>query len=154
MTAIANDTAPGCAMKEIKHLFMTYRNGIVADTLRKAGQPFGVIFGLQLPQLGEIASRIGASLADREDLADALWADRNVRESRLLACWLFVPGSIDFDKALSLARSVITREEADILSFRLLRHVTFSRRLAEALKDADEPLARYAGEALERNLDA
>ena len=45
-------------MKMVKHLFMTYRNGIVADTLRKAGLPFGVIFGLQLPQLSGIARDI------------------------------------------------------------------------------------------------
>ena len=31
-------------IRQIKHLFMTYRNGIVSDTLRKAGQPYAVIF--------------------------------------------------------------------------------------------------------------
>ena len=38
-------------LKEIKHQFMAFRNGIVADALRKAGYDYKVIFGLQLPQL-------------------------------------------------------------------------------------------------------
>lgn len=137
-------------MKEIKHQFMAYRNGIVSDTLRKAGMPYDVIFGLQLPQLSAIARNYGKDAT----LADALWADSKVRESRILACYIFPAETMTEERALGLAESVLTHEEADILCFRLLRYLPFADRLALTLAAADGPLARYCGEALRRNLDA
>lgn len=90
-------------MQEIKKLFFTYRNGAVADTLRRYGIPHKVIFGLQIPQLAAIARELQfGTPADREAAADKLWADREVRESRLLACYLFDPQTITLDKALEL----------------------------------------------------
>lgn len=135
-------------IRQIKHDFMAYRNGIVSETLRKAGMPYKVIFGLQLPQLSEIARRQERS----EALADALWADTGVRESRLLACYIYNPTAISEEKALNLARSVQTVEEADILCFRLLRRLPFAPALAESLGTTDSELPRYCGKALLRNL--
>lgn len=121
---------------------MAFRNGIVADTLRKAGLSYSVIFGLQLPQLAQIARQLPTD----QELALKLWNDENVRESRLLACWLFNPDEVTFDMALKLASSVKSREEADILSFRLLRRLPYASKLAETLTG-------YPAEALQRNLD-
>lgn len=134
---------------------MTYRNGIVADTLRQAGMAYPIIFGLQLPQLSEIARSLKAERGEEEcvRLADELWADRNVRESRLLACWLF-PLGITEEKALQLAESVQTREEADILAFRLLRRLLYAESLRDRLRSHPDSLVAYCGEALQRNLDA
>lgn len=72
-------------LKEIKALFMTYRNGIIADTLRSAGWTHSVIFGLNLPQITDIARQ---QPAPDVDLALELWNDRNVRESRLITPFL------------------------------------------------------------------
>jgi hypothetical protein len=80
-------------IKEIKHYFMTYRNGIVADTLRSAGMTcYRIIFGLNVPQLAEVSRRYQQSI----ELAQALWADKGVRESRLLAAYIFPPQEITF----------------------------------------------------------
>lgn len=109
-------------IKEIKRQFMAYRNGIVADTLRGAGMDcYNVIFGLNLPQLKEVASRLSPSLV----LAKTLWADCNVRESRLLATYIFPKEEVDAELARELMVSVRTQEEADILVFRLLRFLPF-----------------------------
>ena len=82
-------------IKDIKHQFLAYRNGIIADTLRKAGYPHPIIFGLQIPQLGEIAQMVLSDHnTDRNALAHQLWADKTVRESPLLACWLFDPTNL------------------------------------------------------------
>lgn len=137
-------------LKEIKHLFMAYRNGIVADALRQAGMPYEIIFGLQIPQLGDIARRAGKD----DNLASALWNDRKVRESRLLACWLFDERSIDMDRALQLANDVRTNEEADILCFRLLRKLDFAPEVALRLFADGRPAVQYCGKALQRNLEA
>lgn len=144
-------------MKLIKHEFMAYRNGIVADALRKAGQPYSIIFGLQLPQLSQIA----AGLDHTMELGRALWADRNVRESRLLAAWVFPTDQLEEEEAFAMATDARTREEADILAFRLLRRLPYAATLATRLLSsegspsstgASTSLSRYAGEALTRNL--
>ena len=137
-------------LKQIKYFFMTYRNGIVTDTLRKAGMPYGIIFGLQLPQLSAIARDLTPSM----ELARQLWEDKNVRESRLLACYLFPANEITEDAAMELAESLQTKEEADILCFRLLRRLPFAETLSLRLTAHDLPIVSYCGEALRRNLDA
>lgn len=141
-------------LQEIKHDFMAFRNGIIADTLRKAGQPYSVIFGLQLPQLGEIARKAGK---DRH-LAEQLWADRNVRESRLLAPYLFEATDLTVDDAYRMLADSRTREEIDILVFRLLRYhpeqSAIRERLDKAIDDGINPeMGRYAKEALDRFRD-
>ena len=42
-------------MQIIKRRFFAMRNGIIADTLRKAGLDYRMIFGLNLPQITDIA---------------------------------------------------------------------------------------------------
>lgn len=137
-------------IKSIKHSFMAFRNGIVADTLRKAGMPYNIIFGLQLPQISEIARDCQKDLL----LAETLWQDSGVRESRLLACYLFPAAEISEEMAAQLASAVRTHEEADILSFRLLRHLPYAPTLADTLSSDENPLISYCGKALRRNLDA
>lgn len=139
-------------LQEIKKEFMAYRNGIVADTLRKAGMPYKVIFGLNVPQIGGIARAVAAD--EREALAEELWADTEVRESRLLACWLFDPERIPYKEAQGLMDSVRTREEADILAFRLLRRHECAKQLATNIPAKATDLQKYAREALRRNLES
>lgn len=64
-------------IKEIRQQFYTFRNGIIADTLRKAGDPHRIIFGLNLPQITDIARLIGLDAS----LARELWADTSCREA-------------------------------------------------------------------------
>lgn len=145
-------------MQKIKQLFMTYRNGVVADTLRKAGLPHKVIFGLQLPQIVEIARSLaedhGAGALD--DLASRLWADSEVRESRILALRLASPGNITREKAIALAESIRSREEADLLVFYLLRHTEHLPAVAEHIASGEsqlpsEGLDSYLLRVIQRN---
>ena len=140
------------SIRKIKHEFMVFRNGIVADALRKSGIPFDYIFGLQLPQISSIAKEKGQNY----ELALELWNDSNVRESRLLAIYLFPASQISIKEAIKLMDSVKTREEAEILSFRLLRNTPFSQELLETMKKEDHeqsPLTKYCVKMLERNLN-
>lgn len=138
------------AIRHIKHEFMAYRNGIIADTLRNAGMPYKVIFGLQLPQLTAIAKAVKGSNFDTEQLARQLWQDKDVRESRLLACFLFSSSSMNREDVLNLCEDLLTREEADILSFKFLQHLSFVDTLAEELKQSSNPNTIYCAEALNR----
>lgn len=138
----------------IRKEIYAYRNGLLADTLRKGGLTQKYIFGLQLPQIKEIAERNRPS-SDTEgaELARALWADRECREARLLACHLMPPTEMTREEAQSWAEDVSTREEADILAFRLLRYVPYSGEIAAKLKGGDTPLKQYTATAVERFLD-
>ncbi len=133
-------------MKEIKHLFFTYRNGAVADTLRRYGTPHKVIFGLDVPRIAEIARGLTHSV----ELADRLWQDSDVRESRLLAAYLFPPEEVNREKARELARECRTQEEADMLAFRLLKRLPYAPELLDDLKSDGD--AEFAARALAAHL--
>lgn len=130
-------------LKEIKQEFFALRNGLLADTLRKqASLPHKLIFGLNIIQLRQIAARTGKDA----DLAAALWADSNCRESRLLA-----PMVQPEPRAEWLAE-VRTPEEADILCHASLRHYPEALSLASETATSAEPLQRYAALRLILNI--
>lgn len=134
-------------LQSIKKDFFVFRNGIVADTLRKAGMPHKVIFGLQIPQIAAIAK----ALTPSSELAEALWNDSEVRESRILATYLFPVDEMSLEKAIWLLGSVRTQEESDMLAFRLLKRLHFaSEILKEAEKDTEIP--EYAVASLRNHL--
>lgn len=130
-------------LSEIKQRFFSFRNGIVAKAFHEAADPHPRIFGLQVPQLAAIAREAGFD----HDLARALWAEADCRESRLLACWLFDPDTLEKAEALTLAHGIASREEADILAWRLLSRTPYAEALLPQLQG-------YILEALARNLRA
>ncbi len=99
-------------MQIIKRRFFAMRNGIIADTLRKAGLEYKIIFGLNLPQITEIA----AEQPHEADLAEELWADRRTRESLMLAPMLYPAADMDSATAARWIRTAPTTEVADVLS--------------------------------------
>ncbi len=127
-------------MQKIKHRFFTYRNGMLADTLRGHGDPHKVIFGLEIPRIAEIARTLQPDM----ELALRLWDDREVRESRLLATYLFPVDAVDEKLAMKLCGEVRTREEADMLAFRLLKRLPYAGRLPELLKAGVDSNPSYA----------
>ena len=128
-------------IQQIHQRFFSFRNGIVAKAFHDAGDPHKRIFGLQLPQLATIAREIGYD----SELARQLLAETDCRESRLLAFYLFDPDTLPEDEALAMAEGTLSREEADILAWRLLRRLSY----ATALRTR---LSGYIAEALDRNL--
>lgn len=129
-------------MQQLKRSLFALRNGVIADSLRKAGCPHKIVFGLNLPQLNEIAAQYGPS----EELAEALWADTALRESALLAPMLYPKEKLTLDKARELCARVMWHEDADILCFKLLRDAPFAPELAKELVGCDvSRMARYTG---------
>lgn len=126
-------------MQRLKRAFFSLRNGVIADTMRKAGCPHRMIFGLNLPQLNEVAAQFGPD----EELAEALWLDSHVRESQLLAPMIYPKEKLTEDKARQLCENVQWHEDADILSFKLLRDMSFAPEVAAWLSESDESVKRY-----------
>lgn len=128
-------------MQLVKRRFFAMRNGIIADTMRKAGSTYRIVFGLNLPQIKEIAAELGHN----SDLAWRLWADTGCRESTLLAPYLLnvsdVPNAADVVSMLSSAQSC---ESIDIAVLALLRrHGALSAVIDELVK-AESELLKYA----------
>lgn len=136
------------SLKDIKKEFFAMRNGIVADVLRKGGEPYKVIFGLQIPQIAAIAKALPRSM----ELAEALWNDSDVRESRILATYLFPPSLVDISLAERLVAEAVCAEEADMLSFRLFRNLEFAPQLLERIIDNPERFPHFPPASLKRHL--
>lgn len=137
-------------MQTVKRQFFALRNGIVADTYRKAGSNFRIIFGLNLPQIVEIAEQTPHSAA----LADSLWHNTTTRESMLLAPMIYPREEFTQELARQWVAAVPSVEVADILCHRLLRHMPYAAALAASLADSDSDIERYTGLRLMFNLVA
>jgi len=135
-------------LKSIRKEFYAYRNGIVADALRKGGDPHQLIMGCQLTDIVSIASAYGKDRA----LANALWADTKHRECRLAAAMICPADGFTMADAEQWSRSVMSIEEADVLCHRLLRHLPYALQLFHALVASSEPMVRYAAFRLLLNL--
>lgn len=137
----------------IRKQFYALRNGLIADTLRKGGLEQKYIFGLQLPQIKETATLFRPE-DDKEAaaLARDLWGDKECREARLLACHLMPPAEFSKDEAVMWAKDITTREEADILAFRLIRYLPDAAEIAVALDASASELHKYAAIAINRFL--
>lgn len=138
-------------MQTVKRRFFAMRNGVIADTMRRAGSPFNVVFGLNLPQLVEIAAEIKAG-EHAGQLAAALWANRTCRESMLLAPMLFDAAALPRSQAGTMMREAPCAEVADVLCHRLLRHTPYARDLAHELSDDSDDMVRYAALRLMFNI--
>lgn len=135
-------------MQTVKRRFFAMRNGIIADTLRKGGSPFKIIFGLNLPQIVEIADSCPKSAS----LAESLWNNSSTRESMLIAPMIYPRNDFSYSKAVEWVNDIPAPEVADILCHRLLRHLDFARELAEDLCLSANEISRYTGLRLYFNL--
>jgi len=125
----------------LKQRVYAMRNGVVADSLRAGGCPYRLIFGLNLPQLTEIATQFGPS----RELADELRRHPDLRENALLAILLFPPELLTEAEARAMLDEVRWTEDADLLCFKLLRRAPFAPRLAGELCASPDRLRRYTG---------
>lgn len=124
----------------VKRRFFAMRNGIIADTLRKAGSPYRIIFGLNMPQLNEVAR----DFAPDPGLAATLRMNVSTRESQLLYPMLLDASALSPADAADMARNSTSVEAADVLCHSLLRHMPDSFGLALGLAGQTEPdMARY-----------
>lgn len=137
-------------LAEIKRDFFIFRNGIIADGVKKL-YPEGVtIYGLNVAQFLEMAKKYPRDL----ELGKILWEDIKSRESRLFSLYVFPYEQIEKEYALKMVREVRNREEAEFLAFRILRNLPFAQNLLEELKAEEDvsPASLYCREMLEKNL--
>jgi hypothetical protein len=142
-------------IRAIRKEFFAYRNGIVADKLRKAGDPHTMIMGCLLADVMEITGRARDAINDKEQLqalARELWKDTNSRECRLAAPMLYPAELMSQDEALEWCTGVESVEIADNLCHKLLRHLAYADTLFRKLIAQEQTMARYTGYRLLLNL--
>ena len=142
-------------IRAIRKEFFAYRNGIVADKLRKAGDPHTMIMGCLLADVMEITGRAREAINDKEQLqalARELWKDTNSRECRLAAPMLYPAELMSQDEALEWCTGVESVEIADNLCHKLLRHLAYADTLFRKLIAQEQTMARYTGYRLLLNL--
>ena len=153
MTQFMDQSTQEGVIKGIRKEFYALRNGMIADTLRKGGLEQKYIFGLQLPQIKSIAASFRPEPEEEAaELARSLWRDRECREARLLACHLMPPALTGKEEAAKWATEVTTREEADILAFRLLRYLPYAAVMAVTLDASEDTLKKYTASSIRRFL--
>ena len=143
-----SDTTGYSEMQLIKRRFFAMRNGVIADALRKGSIDYPIIFGLNIPQIAEIADEQDA----RPELAEQLWADVRTRESRLMAPMVYPVAMLSRDDAERWLTSARNVETADILCHRLLRHHPDAVDIALAYGDNPDAITRYTARRLMLNL--
>ncbi len=139
---------PNETIKHIKQQFFVYRNGIVADNLRRAGDAHPVIFGLNIPQLQIIAKEVGTN----KEVAIDLWTNSSSRESRMIAPMVYPPEEMQFEDACNWINSIENTEIADNLCHKLLRRLPFAESLVMEYYDKTQDILRYTSLRLAMNL--
>lgn len=150
-------------MQAVKRRFFAMRNGGLAEQMAAGGIKTKINFGLNLPQIKEIALMVTEGTlpdnphrptdAERTELARMLWQNATTRESRLIAPMLFNAEEITREEAAAMLRECATTEEADVLCHRLLRKHPEAMALAADLFDnAEGELQQYTALRLMMNL--
>lgn len=142
-------------IREIRKEFFAFRNGIVADNLRRAGDPHSMIMGCLLVDISGIAKRVRNDIGDAKQLeaiAQELWSDTNSRECRLAAPMLYPAESMTPELASTWCDTVETVEIADNLCHKLLRHLKDAPSLMRLLIAQESALVKYTGYRLMLNL--
>lgn len=135
-------------MQEVKRRLFAMRNGAVAEAMRKQGAPYRIIFGLNLPQISEIARDFGPDT----ELALRLRDNVSTRESMLLAPMLFPVGELSYGVALEWLEKSPTTEVIDVACLKLIKRMPQAEALVEELSRRSEALSRYAALRLGANL--
>ena len=122
-------------VNDIKKELRASMNGILSARMREAGMPFRLIFGTELPRLRSIADEFPRDAA----LAESLW-QQNIRETRLLAIMLMPPGSFSKETASRWAETMLTAEEAQVMSMVLLPETEDAKDVCTAWLKEGRPL--------------
>lgn len=133
--------------KQIRQEFFVFRNGMLADALKEAGDKHRMIFGLNLSQITDIAKRYQPD----QNVAQELWCSTETRECRLIAPMLYPIDKFDKATALKWISEIENTEIADNICHKLLRYTDFAGELCIQPANGTD-LERYTALRLAINL--
>lgn len=108
-------------IKDIRESIRLGMNGIISDSMRKAGINYKLNYGVSIPYLKQIASRY----RHNEDLAQRLWALK-IRETMILATLLHPIDNFTQNMADEWLNECPTTEMVELLCMNLISKLHFS----------------------------
>ena len=111
-------------LSKVNALFRGRQNIVVSNLLRERGYNYKVAFGCSVPDIKGVAMMVKDGLQDPEspfcgldevELAEALWADENLREAKMAAPMLYPRGTMTVETAERWADGIPTFEVADMV---------------------------------------
>ena len=147
-------------LSAIHRMFRSRQNVYTSSLLRQHGYLYKVAFGCSLPDVKELAAVVRAGIDDAEspffgldltELAEALWADVNIRESRLMAPMLYPRGSVTVEVAVRWAQQIPTPEVADVVCMYAFQF-EIGQELIQRWQSSEQPMLRYCAQSLIRRL--
>ena len=147
-------------LSAIHRLFRGRQNVVTSSLLREHGYHYTVAFGCSLPDVKQLADVIRQGVDDPESpffatdltvLAEDLWADVRIRESRLLAPILYPRGTMTLDVAERWADTIPTPEVADVLCMYALQF-GIGHELIQRWQHSADAMRRYCATSLQRRL--
>lgn len=151
-------------MQAVKRRFFAMRNGDLAAQMTAGGIGYKINFGLNLPQISDIAAALRDGTLDGADhrpdatelaqTARLLWANTTTRESLLLAPMLIDPDTLPATEATAMLAACPTTEVADVLCLKLLKRHPDAEAIATGLycRADTGTLGRYGALRLIMNL--
>ncbi len=147
-------------LSAIHRLFRSRQNVFTSSLLRQHGYAYRVAFGCSLPDLKQIAQMVREMLADpasvlhglsETEVAEALWAEDDIRESKMTAPLLYPRGAMTIETAERWARTIPTPEVADVAAMYAFQY-GIGQELIARWTDADDKMLRYCARNLKKRL--
>ena len=88
---------------------------------------------------------------DITEVAEALWAEDNIRESKMIAPLLYPRGTMTIETAERWVQSILTPEVADVVCMYAFQY-EIGKELISRWKDAEGKMLRYCAKSLEKRL--
>ena len=147
-------------LSAIHKLFRSRQNVFTSSLLREHGYVYKVAFGCSLPDIKQIASMVKEMLADAEsplygvsetEVAESLWAEDDIRESKMTAPLLYPRGMMDIETAERWALSIPTPEVADVACMYAFQY-GIGQELITRWSGSEDKMLRYCARNLEKRL--
>lgn len=127
-------------LRQIKASFRQAMNADLSNSMRAHGLNYRINFGVPSPRIKLIASRFEQDA----DVAAYLW-NEDVRESKMLATYLFPKAEMSPELARTWASQIVYPEIADQASMNLFVNLPFANSLAFEWVGATQPMLAYTG---------
>lgn len=127
-------------IKDIRKRCRLGMNGVTSTSMREKGLNYKLNFGLNIPQIKQLASHYKPD----KKLAEALW-DEETRELKILATLLYPVNDFSPETADKWVFSIPNQEIREQLCINLLQHTSFASKLAQELSNSPDENIRITG---------
>lgn len=147
-------------LSAIHKLFRSRQNIFTSSLLRQHGYIYKVAFGCSLPDIKQIAAMVKDMLQDPEsllygldetDVAETLWAEDSIRESKMTAPLIYPRGTMTVETAERWAKTIPTPEVADVVCMYAFQF-EIGQELISKWMDSEERMLRYCAKSLQKRL--